>query len=101
MAKIVITAPHSSNYIPPGFLHRFCLPTDQMEAIYDLGTYEVAKLLSDKNIIVLPAHVSRLIVDLNRFSDDNRNIGIFREKTFRGSRIFIKGRKFSEKKKNY
>jgi len=101
MAKIVITAPHSSSFIPPELINRYALPHEQIHDVFDSGTFEVLKLISNKNITILPAEVSRLVVDLNRFPDDHRNIGIFREKTFRGNQIFIEGKHFTEKEKNY
>jgi len=101
MPKILVTTPHSSFLIPFELKDRYALTVKEIEAICDAGTYETAELLQGNNIQILTGEVSRLVVDLNRFPDDKRNIGIFREKTFRGKKIFIKGKKFRAKEKKY
>jgi len=101
MPKILVTTPHSSFLIPSGIKDRFDLSPREIEMICDAGTYEAAELLQSADVQILSAEVSRLVVDLNRFPDDDRNIGIFREKTFRGKKIFIDGENFTAEEKKY
>jgi len=101
MPKILVTAPHSSFLIPSELKNRFALSSEQIKDICDAGTYETVKLLESDDIQILTGDVSRLVVDLNRFPDDYRNIGVFREKTFRGHQIFIDGEGITEKEKKY
>jgi len=101
MSKIIITAPHSSYFVPKELRARFTLTDSEIKDACDIGTFELASLIQDKSIMILPADVSRLVVDINRFADDIRTIGLFRERTFRGKNIYLEGKNLTEREKDY
>jgi len=70
----LITCDHATNCVPPFVNHGdLGLPREDMERhiAYDVGAYEVAKLLGQSlNSPVIGSNFSRLVIDPNRGEDD-------------------------------
>lgn len=73
-SRWLITCDHATNHVPPG-VHGgdLGLSREDMERhiAYDVGAYEVSKLLGQMlNAPVIAANFSRLVIDPNRGEDD-------------------------------
>jgi N-formylglutamate amidohydrolase len=101
MPNVLITTPHSSDFVPEELCTRFQLPHEKVRDAYDVGTYEiVAQAFNDTDVQIIGAEVSRLVIDLNRNENDARPIGVCREKDFRKRKIYKKGQELTPEEKH-
>lgn len=88
-SRVVVIAPHCSEYIPRCIRSHIGLSDEEMRVGVDLGTSEiVARCGSFERVW---GSINRLILDLNRGHHDFSEDGIFRTYDFFGRRIYRGG----------
>lgn len=69
---LLIMADHASNFVPPDVDLGLSRDFLNDHIAYDIGTSEIARLMTDSNdCLAILGGVSRLVVDLNRYPDEN------------------------------
>jgi N-formylglutamate deformylase len=85
MSLFLITLPHCSSKIPNEFLPDFALDENEVLQSKDFGAEEIFGFVPVK---VIKAEFSRLVVDLNRNSDNKKAKGIVAETDYHGRQVY-------------